>query len=110
MADSDRHRNPFVVGVRNATRQLAEDARAAAVAAGYTDLSAWTVNSWRWLARYPEASEPRRPGDPAVIARQLLRQAAEAIDTLAGTDPDAARQLADDIAELKRRLPGTAAT
>lgn len=106
MADPDRHRNPFVVGVRNATRQLADDARAAAAAAGYADLSAWTVDSWRWLARYPQASEPRRPEDPAVIARQLLRQAAAAVATLTETDPDAAAQLADDIAELSRMLTG----
>jgi hypothetical protein len=110
LADSDRHRDPFVVGVRNAGRQLADDARAAAAAAGYPDLSSWTVSSWRWLARYPGASEPHRPEDPGVIARQLLRQAAAAIDTLAATDPGAAAQLADDIAELGRRVPGTAAT
>jgi hypothetical protein len=100
MADSDRHKNPYVAGIRGASRQLRDDAAAAAEAAGYPDLSAWTVTSWRWLARYPGADEPRRPSEPADVARHLLAQFATAVDELGSTDPAAAGQLLAEAAAL----------
>jgi hypothetical protein len=101
MAGSDRHRNPYVAGIRGATRELRDTANAAAAAVGYPDLSAATVAYWQWLARYPEADEPRRPQEPAVVARQLLVQFADTVSTLGSTDPAAARLLLDEAAALR---------
>lgn len=102
MADSDRHRNPYVAGIRGASKQLRDDAAAAAEAAGYPDLSAATVAYWRWVARYPGADEPRRPDEPAVVARQLLEQFTHAVSTLRSTDPATASLLLDEAAALRR--------
>jgi len=101
MGESDRHRNPYVAGIRGASRELREDAAVAAVAAGYPDLSAATVAYWRWLAHYPDADTPRRPPEPAENARQFLARFAESIATLLSTDPAAARLLLDEAAALR---------
>jgi hypothetical protein len=102
MSDGDRHRNPYVAGIRGATRKLRDAANAAAMAVGYPDLSAATVAYWQWLIQDPAAPEPRRPQDPTVVARQLLAQFAEAVGTLGDADPNAASLLLDEAAALKR--------
>lgn len=106
MAESDRHRNPYVAGIRGASRQLREDAAAAAEAVGHPDLSAATVAYWQWLARYPGAAEPRRPDEPAVVARQLLVQFADAVGALGTSDPAAASLLLDKAAALRESIQG----
>lgn len=104
MADGDRHRNPYVAGIRGATKELRDAANTAAVAVGYPDLSAATVAYWQWLTHHPGAAEPRRPQDPAVVARQLLAQFAAAVGTLGDADPDAAGALLDEAAALRRGI------
>lgn len=101
MASSDRHRNPYVVGIRGASKDLRDEAAVAAVAVGYPDLSAATVAYWRWLAHYPETDEPRRPQEPAVVARQLLARFADSIAALGSTDPAAANLLLDEAVALR---------
>ena len=106
MTDGDRHRNPYVAGIRGATKKLRDAANEAAMAVGYPDLSAATVAYWQWLTRRPEAAEPRRPQDPAVVARQLLAQFAEAVGTLGDADPAAAGLLLDEAATLRHEIRG----
>lgn len=101
MADGDRHRNPYVAGIRGATKKLRDAANDAATAAGYPDLSAATVAYWQWLTRAPGAAEPRRPEDPADVARQLLTRFSEAVAALGGTNPGAASQMLAEAAALK---------
>jgi hypothetical protein len=102
MADGDRHKNPYVAGIRGATKKLRDAANTAAMAVGYPDLSAATVAYWQWLTRDPGDAEPRRPQDPAVVARQLFDQFADAVGTLGDADPAAAGALLDEAAALSR--------
>lgn len=97
MADGDRHRNKLVVGIRGADEGLKRDALAAAVAAGYKDLSDATVCAWRWLAHRPGAETPRRPEVNEAAAQQLLAGLAEAVGKLAEHDPAAARRVMGDV-------------
>jgi hypothetical protein len=47
----DRHKNKLIVGVRGATPEIRDAARAAAAATGLSGgLSEATVLYWRWLA------------------------------------------------------------
>lgn len=101
MADGDRHRNKLVVGVRGADEALKKDALAAAVAAGYRDLSDATVSAWRWLARRPGAEAPRRPEVTPVAAAHLLGELAKAIDGLAEHDLAGARRIMNDLSEFE---------
>ena len=110
MAGSDRHLNPNVIGIRGATKQLGEDARKAAKAAGYPSLSAAGVGWLEWLARYPGAAEPRRPQEPADVARQLLAHFAAVVDAIGSTDPAAAGQLLAEAAALRGGVQDTSGT
>ena len=71
MAAADRHKNPLVVGIRGADERLRDEARAAAVAAGYPDLSAATVAYWSWLTRRSGAGSRRSSSQPAMNARRI---------------------------------------
>ena len=95
MAAADRHKNALVVGIRGADEDLRDGARAAAVAAGYPDLSAATVAYWCWLTRRAGAASPRRPEAPAVVARQLLAELAAVLGSAALDPADRSRILAE---------------
>lgn len=59
--EKDRHKNKHVVGVRGASKELAEAVRARAQTAGHGDLSALTVRFWRWYLREEGVTLPVRP-------------------------------------------------
>ena len=101
MAGGDRHRNPLVVGIRGADAGLREEARAAAVAAGYPDLSAATVAYWCWLTRRAGADPPRRPEAPADVARQLLGELAATLAAAGDDGPAVAQQIIAGVAALE---------
>lgn len=61
MANGDRHKNPHVVGVRGASKDLADEVRQRARGAGHGDLSELTVRFWRWYLREEGVTLPRRP-------------------------------------------------
>lgn len=61
MADGDRHKNNHVVGIRNATKELADAVRDRSGDAGHGDLSALTVRFWRWYLREEGVTLPQRP-------------------------------------------------
>jgi hypothetical protein len=64
MADDDRrdrHKNPHVVGIRKASKELAEAVRERSLAAGHGDLSEMTVRFWRWYLREEGVTLPQRP-------------------------------------------------
>jgi hypothetical protein len=100
MAAADRHKNPLVVGIRGADERLRDEARAAAVAAGYPDLSAATVAYWSWLTRRSGATSPRRPEAPAAVARQLLAELAAMLGT-GGLDPADRSQILAGVSSLQ---------
>jgi len=107
MADSDRHRNKLVVGIRGADEQLRDAARTAAKAAGYAGLSDATLAHWRWLARQPGAADPRRPDPTAEVAANLLHELGQAVDALAEQDPAGARRIMSNVSSFETDWWGT---
>jgi len=61
MANGDRHKNPHVVGVRGASKDLADEVRQRARGAGHGNLSELTVRFWRWYLREEGVTLPQRP-------------------------------------------------
>jgi hypothetical protein len=61
MANGDRHKNPHVVGVRGASKDLADEVRQRARGAGHGELSELTVRFWRWYLREEGVTLPQRP-------------------------------------------------
>lgn len=101
MAESDRHRNKLVVGIRGADEQLRDEARDAAKAAGYTGLSDFTIRSWQWLARRPGSHEPRRPKAGVVAARNLVAELERVVADLYEREPTKARQIMSDVSNFE---------
>jgi hypothetical protein len=59
--DKDRHKNKHIVGVRGASKELADAVRDRAKFSSHGDLSALTVRFWRWYLREDGVTLPKRP-------------------------------------------------